>query len=135
MKEGVQKNYKAIGDTGCFALCIIQAAGKNTTDWEAYIIIRDAILKGFLNEQCLVLKQAALMGMVAGREWTHTVEKADYQPKLGEICIEHWAYTDDKKKYHEHFGLRTKEGLWDPMGDSETFAHGKCIDKRIFRIK
>jgi hypothetical protein len=133
MKSGVQRRYKAIGDEGCFALCIIQGGNKNCTDWEAYIIIQDAIAKGFLRDDCLVLKQGQFMGMVAGGAWTHTVETASYRPRLGEICIERWAYTDKDGEVHKHFGLRTDEGLWDPLGNSETFEHGECIEKRIFR--
>jgi len=134
MTAGIQRLFAAIGESGCFALCIVEAGQPGCPPHTAVdMVIRGQVLK-YLDADMTVRKQELFMEMCAGGEWNYRPEKATYIPLPSEISIEKWAYTHPKSGYHEHFAWRRQDGtLWDSLGNSETLKQGKCIDKRIFR--
>ena len=137
MKAGIQRDYaQDVRDSGCFALCIIEAAQRGRPDRDAPILIGKAIDLGFLALDMMVqFPQGNMMGLCREGAWEHFVVGPDYQPQDDEIAIERWKYTDIAGVEHRHFMLPASGGFpfWDPLGDSQTHKLGKCYEKRIFR--
>ena len=133
MKPGIQAWFAKAGDTSCLSLNIIEAGRPGCSDETAVYFMNQAQTAGLLADNFIVRNNAKMMELVAGGKWSCRIESEDYIPKLGEISIEHWAYTHEVSGYHEHFGLRRADGtLFDTLGSSQTLKRGKCVDKRIF---
>lgn len=130
MKAGVQKLLASIGSDGCYALCIVELGQRGRPDREAVDIIEQGIQLGYLREDMYVIDAASLMTLSRGGHWSCTHEAAEYKPMPGDLVIERWERTTPQGKTYSHFVLYD----WDPLGDSETRKHGKCVSKRVFRV-
>lgn len=128
--ESRQKVMKVLGEYGCYFLSLVQAAerltGKRIDAVAAYL---DALIKKRTDGEATMLDPAAVLSAMAGGMWTVRKETADYIPRDGEVEVlvfQNGAYT--------HFVLGDGTGgvLYDPLGNSNTVAHGRIIGKRIF---
>lgn len=128
--ESRQKVMKVLGEYGCYFLSLVQAAerltGKRIDAVAAYL---DALIKKRTDGEATMLDPAAVLSAMAGGMWTVRKETADYIPRDGEVEVlvfQNGTYT--------HFVLGDGTGgvLYDPLGNSNTVAHGRIIGKRIF---
>ena len=128
--ESRQKVMKILGECGCYFLSLVQVAerltGKRIDAVEAYL---DALIKKRTDGEATMLDPAAVLSAMAGGIWTVRKETPDYVPRDGEtevLVFQSGAYT--------HFVLGNGAGgvLYDPLGNSNTVAHGRIIGKRIF---
>jgi len=137
MKAGIQRIFEHIGESGCFALCIIEAPQRGRPEQDAVNIILKARTLGVLEEDMTVVdsiidgvRYSNLMTMASGgARWTQAIKGPDYIAQAGELIVEHWKYIDKEGQEHTHFMLHD----WDPLGDSQTAKFGRCYEKRVFR--
>lgn len=126
MKPGIQKALENIGKEGCYFLCLLRAA--DVSESEIFGIYEECLEKGFIESDCYVNDPIAvlrLFGISVDR-----VLKVDANqqivgnPKLVIVCYENGR--------HRHFVMKTKVGIWDPLGDSETVKNGHVHSYRVF---
>lgn len=126
MEYGIQSMLKKLGDEGCYFLCLLKACNvPNSKVIDAYC---ECLGRELIEEDCYVNDPVAvlrLFGMDAVR-----VNKVDAgraisgQPLLIVACYE-W-------NRQSHFVIISKDGVWDPLGESKTVKNGRAKSYRVF---
>ena len=132
-----QSFCKAVGDYGCYALCIINIAEEITgCHCNTLLELEYGIDKGYIifNRNNYydpgnfdVLEPAKFLAMMVGGRWS--VRKSDdilYKPQQGEYVVERW-----ERNGYGHFA-RTRAG-YNSLQDSKCVTLGKLASLRIFK--
>lgn len=134
--EPRQKILLTLGEGACYLLSLIRLAEDLLGKYiDVVPVFRDCITMGFVREDCYILDPAAIMHLLYGGKWTWWKEDADYEPKDGEFEILRFERSTPARIY-SHFVLGDgQSGVgYDPLGDSQTVAHGELQSKRILRL-
>jgi hypothetical protein len=137
MKAGIQTLLGEAGEAACYALDILEIAGRVGVHFDPLDALYRGIERGYIyynekdpndNDNFFVEDPAALLSMLAGGRWT--VEKAgpDYVPAQREYVVDRWERVKTGTVIG-HFRLPD----WDSLHDSQTVRHGKIVSKRVFR--
>jgi len=135
MVYAIQKAFAEIGEAGCHFLCfcitamrmkgqqidIIQAFYDAKEAGELYYNDRNTEDKRNLD----ILDSQKLMSLLVGQEVIYQWQSPGYAPAPGEFVIEEWKWKTI------HFVLPD----YDPLGESLTHKNGRCISKRVFKLK
>ena len=132
-----QSFCKAIGEWGCYALCIINIA-EEVTGLRYNILqkLEEGIRKGYIswNEKNYydpdnfdVNEPALFLAMLTGTRWSVRKETDIlYKPKADEYIVERW-----ERNGYGHFA-RTKAG-YNSLQDSKCVTLGKLASLRVFK--
>ena len=133
-----QSFCKAIGEWGCYALCIINIA-EEVTGLHFNILqkIEEAIDRGYISwnknnyldpKNFDVDYPAEFLGMLTGLKWEvrHEYNDIIYKPKENEYIIERW-----ERNGYGHFA-RTRDG-YNSLQDSKCVSLGTLASLRIFK--
>lgn len=132
-----QSFCKAIGEWGCYALCIINIA-EEVTGLRYNILqkLEEGIRKGYIswNEKNYydpknfdIDEPALFLSMLTGTRWSVRKESDIlYKPKKDEYVVERW-----ERNGYGHFA-RTKAG-YNSLQDSKCVTLGKLASLRIFK--
>ncbi len=138
MVEKIQKILAASGKSGCYALCLIQAARPEILPGAALDFIISAVAQGYIylnvdnpsdGENMRVDYAAELVCLTRGDPigtWKRRRELPGYKNRPGELVIERWVSGDK-----QHFIVREDSRAWDPYGNSETVRTGRLESFRI----
>lgn len=143
MIHAAQEIARRIGESGCYALCLMHvgetATGKTVDPIRVVAaamktIAKDAPGKTILAPDIFVNSPAALVSIAVGGKWDVRHEGAEYIAKPDEREIMRYERVDGMKVY-SHFVVGDGLGrvLWDPLGESRTVREGKLVSKRIVR--
>jgi hypothetical protein len=138
-----QKLAKMIGETGCYALCLVKKAQDIVGHpLDVLSLIDVAMQCGFIvDDKGLYVKYPdAFMRLCSGIAWS--VEKAgsghtlplETRPKDDGFEVLRYEREVLPGQEPAHFVLGDGRGAvaWDPYGTSETISKGKLASKRIF---
>ena len=133
-----QSFCKAVGEYGCYALCIINIAEEHKgLHYNILKTIEEGIRQGLIEwhednyehkDNLYVKDAAAFLGMITGEKWSlrHEYDNVLYKPKEGEYIVEKW-----ERNGYGHFA-RTKAG-YNSLQDSKCVKLGKLASLRIFK--
>jgi len=133
MKPGIQSFLSAVGESGCYALCILQLAGAT----DIVDKLEQAIDKRFIkfnyndyddDDNFFVMDPAGMLSWLTGKKWAVTKEGPAYLPRPGELVVNRWERVKTGS-VTAHFRLP----VWDPLIDSATIRYGTIASKRVFR--
>lgn len=124
-----QSICKALGDTGCYYLCLLKLVGRHD---EAIMLYRQAVALGAIEPDCYVKNPALVLASASHGKWNVRHEGADYRCKNGEHEILRFERKTTTTTY-AHFVVGDGSGhvLYDPLDNSATVAQGKLVSKRI----
>ena len=132
-----QSFCKAIGDYGCYALCIINIA-EEVTGLRYNILqkLEEGIDKGYIYfnknnyydpKNFDIDEPALFLSMLTGTRWSVRKETDIlYKPKKDEYIVERW-----ERNGYGHFA-RTRNG-YNSLQDSKCVTLGKLASLRIFK--
>ena len=132
-----QSFCKAIGEWGCYALCIINIA-EEVTGLRYNILqkLEEAIDNGYISwnknnyydpANFDVLNPDLFLAMLTGTRWSVRKETDIlYKPKADEYVVERW-----ERNGYGHFA-RTKAG-YNSLQDSKCVTLGKLASLRVFK--
>lgn len=132
-----QSFCKAIGDYGCYALCIINIA-EEVTGLHFNILqkLEEGIDKGYIYfnknnyydpKNFDVINPDLFLAMLTGTRWSVRKETDIlYKPKKDEYIVERW-----ERNGYGHFA-RTRNG-YNSLQDSKCVTLGKLASLRIFK--
>jgi hypothetical protein len=141
MRQGIQTLLRLAGESGCYALDIMEIAGRERKRGGVHLDPIEALYLGiengciYYNEKdpndnnnFFVEDPGAFLAMLAGGRWT--VEKAgpDYVPAPEEYVVDRWERVKTGTVIG-HFRLPD----WDSLHDSQTVRYGKIVSRRVFR--
>jgi hypothetical protein len=135
LENGAQSFIKAIGDGGCYALCLCTAAdleAEFTDEFPAGTtvnLIKAGVKKGFLKDDMTVMDGAAFLQLISGRKWTKEYKDAGYVPQKGDYLVAEWF---NRRTGLTHFTLEYPV-KWDGLKDSVTVKEGKIRSYRLYR--
>ena len=132
-----QSFMKAIGEWGCYALCIINIAEEVTgLHYNTLQTLEEAIRKGYIkwNENNYydpanfdVVEPALFLSMLTGTKWSVRKESDIlYKPNKDEYIVERW-----ERNGYGHFA-RTRDG-YNSLQDSKCVTLGKLASLRVFK--
>ena len=137
MKNGIQSWFKALGDSSCYFLSILNIAERVTKkDYgfpEIVDIATEAARRKYLklnvkdlaaDDNFYVLEPAKILELATGLKWTQTWQPASYKVKRGEYAIK--CYVNGN---YTHFNSDD----FDSLQNSVTVKYGKLDSYRIFR--
>ena len=131
-----QKECKALGDEGCYFLCLLWIAERELDrDIDALKAFGLAKRKGWAEEDCYMANPAEMMSELLGRACA--IRKSwDFSEKLAGNQWDVWLYkraTTGKTYYHF---VVVSEGvvIYDPLGESNTVKYGAPESRRILTI-
>jgi hypothetical protein len=137
----------AIGRTGCYFLSILKLAEK----WggprrDALLEYENAVGRGTLGNDCMVLDAGRLLSILTNNGWTCLKAGPGHELPLTYQCasaeeLEILRYErpvepgDTASSERAHFVVGDGQGKlsWDPYGESRTVRVGKVVSKRVFR--
>lgn len=124
-----QKIAKAIGETGCYFLCLLKACNKED---EAIKWYKEFVKKGCMEEDCFILDPSKILKMLTGD--TYNVFKTVAPDEAASILV---ARFHNPKTGLYHFVLVDAEGnvIYDPYGTSNTVSNGYIESYRLFYKK
>jgi hypothetical protein len=135
---GLQVGAKRIGESGCYFLSILKQAGRVPGAYPEALgyslaLYFDAIDRGWLDEDCLVIDGGALFSRVAGCLWKVKKEGKEYSVQPGELEILRFEVQKTGITY-THFVVGDGKGNveWDPWPRSLTVKNGQLMGKRIY---
>ncbi|MDR0409414.1 MAG: DUF261 domain-containing protein [Spirochaetaceae bacterium] len=134
MKDGVQDFIKTVGESGCYALCLAEAAAiynrANRVDvGYAVTAISIGVSHDYIKPDMTVLDGAAFLKQMTGEKWTKEYKPADYKPVEGDYLIAEWF---NKRTGFTHFTLAYPQ-KWDPLTASVTVKEGVIRSYRLYR--
>lgn len=143
MIHAAQEIARRIGESGCYALCLMHVGETATGKTVDPIRIVAAAMKTpstempgkmILTGDLFVNSPKNLISFSVGGKWDVRHETADYRAKPDEREIMRFERVDGAKTY-SHFVVGDGLGrvLWNPLGESRTVREGKLISKRIIR--
>ena len=132
-----QSFCKAIGEYGCYALCIINIAEEITQEkYDKLRMIEIGIERGMIEwhednyahkDNLYVIKPASFLSLLTGRQFTVRKETDIlYKPKADEYIVERW-----ERNGYGHFA-RTRDG-YNSLQDSKCVTLGKLASLRVFK--
>jgi len=136
MNEPRQKIMLTLGEGGCYFLSMVRLAedllGKRI---DAVLEFQKCVAMNLCREDCYIYDPAAIMHQLYGGDWRARKEDADYEPIDGEFEILRFERSTPARIY-SHFVLGSNKGEveYDPLGNSNTVAHGQLVSKRILRL-
>jgi hypothetical protein len=137
MIEPRQKIMLALGEGGCYFLCLIRLAESLHSDYriDAVPTYLQAIKDKNLQEDCTVLNPAGIMQTLYGGRWYYHKEGISYKCGPGEFEILRYERPTPAKVF-SHFVLGNCNGgiEYDPLGESHTVANGYLVSKRILQL-
>jgi hypothetical protein len=135
LESGVQDKIKAIGDSGCYALCLVKIgeihSGCESSMEFAVGDIEQAVNEGCIGADMTVLEGAEFLGLLTFGGWTETYESADYTPQAGDYAVAEWF---NPRTGDTHFTLEYPE-KWNSLENSVTVKEGRIRSYRIYRLK
>ena len=114
----IQRALKYIGDEGCYFLCLRKMAGRKDED-----LLKDyffCLENGYIDRDCYVKNPIAILSA-----WGVKYRNVRKDSSYGQIVVY-------KHNANLHFCLNTDEGLFDPLGDSNTVKYGHVDSYRLF---
>ena len=117
----IQKIAQAIGEFGCYYLCILKLFNRENEALSLYTYFTQAKI---MKPDCFINFPDKMAKHLSGQTWTVTHEPADYVAKPGEKEVHRYEWGK-----LSHFVLPD----WDPLQDSNTRKNGRLVSKRIFR--
>ncbi|HXK36974.1 MAG TPA: DUF261 family protein [Candidatus Paceibacterota bacterium] len=130
-----QKICKALGEAGCYLLCIVHLAEKILRERiDAEELYEAAEVTEVIEADCFVNDPAKLMKMMVPGNWKMEKYGMAYQLKEGEAEITRYERTTTAGTL-THFVVTDGKGgvTYDPLGDSQCVKLGKPVSKRVFR--
>lgn len=132
-----QSFMKAIGEWGCYALCIINIAEEVTgLHYNTLQKLEEGIDKGYIYfnknnyydpKNFDIDEPALFLSMLTGTRWSVRKESDIlYKPKKDEYVVERW-----ERNGYGHFA-RTKAG-YNSLQDSKCVTLGKLASLRVFK--
>jgi hypothetical protein len=135
LNNGIQDFIKAIGDEGCYALCLCKVAEiYNRTSVfarDAVVFVERGVSAGNIAPDMTVLDGAAFLWDMTGRKWTKEYKPAGYKPADGDYLIAEWF---NKRTGLTHFTLEYPV-KWNSLRDSVTVKEGVIRSYRLYRVK
>jgi hypothetical protein len=137
LNNGIQDFIKAIGDEGCYALCLCKIAeiaeplSGYPNGVEPVTNINLAIEAGCIKNDMTVLDGAGFLRDMTGRKWTKEYKPAGYKPAEGDYLIAEWF---NKRTGKTHFTLEYPV-KWNSLRDSVTVKEGVIRSYRLYRVK
>lgn len=135
----IQSFFKAVGNSGCYALCLVNLAQKQGKKLDIIEALLLGIEKGFIKfnwnnyddkENFFVSRPDAFFSMLIGETYYVKFALSDYVSKNGEFEVQFWALNQDQAEQGKgHFVLSVEEN---PLQNSNTMKFGRCYSKRIF---
>lgn len=134
MQNGIQSWYKALGDWGCYFLCLIEIAERCTGN--KFDVIETAIMvskKGYMklditnlkdDDNFYILHPEKILEYLTGNKWVCTWQPATYIPTPEDYVIR-----CNKRGRTTHFNMSD----FDSLQNSVTVKYGKLDSYRIFR--
>lgn len=121
-----QKIAKAIGDSGCYFLCLLKACNKEDNAIGYY---KKYVAAGLMEEDCFIKKPVAILSDLTGQ--SYQVLKSIAPDEAASILV---ARFHNPKTGLYHFVLVDSNGsvIWDPYGTSNTVANGYIESYRLF---
>jgi hypothetical protein len=128
--ESRQKLMKMLGEYGCYFLSIVhlveEITGKRIDAIAAYVVAHD---QKWVDNEATVLRPDLVFSTLIGDNYTVTRESADYKTAADEYEI----LVFKAKFTHFVTGDGMGKVAYDPLGNSNTVATGRVVEKRIFR--
>ena len=136
MMPGIQLWLREMGESGCYALSIIEAGKPGITPGNAIAILMSACSEGVVtynpdrrDNNGFVNRPDILMGLAAGGKWiVEKVYDLSYMAKPGQKVIKYYEWDKGPKGISGHFVADN----FDPWGQSETVKRGKLKSLRVF---
>ena len=132
-----QSFCKAIGNYGCYVLCIIDIAEEITgKKFNPIQVMEDCITKGFVyfdksnydnKDNFFVKEPHKVLEMLTNRKFTITKESSDYKAKKDEYVIEFWSTNG----LDGHFARINKD--FNSLQKSRNVNSGRIHSYRVFR--
>lgn len=131
MSKGIQDDALAIGQSGCYFLCLLKLVGRHGDALGIYYNARKA---NAIDDECWVSNPGIILSLAAGGKWDVRHAPKDYVVERGELEILRYERRTSAGVMG-HFVVGDFKGgvLWDPKGDSLTVAQGHLVSKRIVR--
>jgi hypothetical protein len=133
--EARQKICKALGESGCYFLCIVWIAEHIMKERiDAVELYSAALFTDVIQPDCFVNDPAKLMKMMLPGDWQMRKMPLEYVPKGDEYEITRYE-RKTATGLLGHFCVTDGSGhvVYDPIGDSQCVKLGKPVSKRIFR--
>ena len=134
-----QSFCKAVGNYGCYALCIVQLAREiNQCEFDDIASIQKGIKAGYIDfdpndydspDNFFVRYPDRFLSLLTDKSFTVTKEPATYRPKYGDYVVEWWS----KDGKTGHFAM-LKRGF-NSLQYSSNVDKGKIYSYRVFRRK
>lgn len=127
MEYGIQKILEKIGMEGCYFLCLLRAAGlPQSKIVDAYC---KCLERKYIGDDCFIYDGVAILRLFGVD--VKNCEKVDAekinpmrQYKVKIACYQNGRYS--------HFVLITDDGIFDPLGESNTVKNGVLKSWRLY---
>lgn len=131
-----QKMSKALGEEGCYFLCLIfiaeQVLGK---DIDALWLFDEAQRKGWAEADCYMTNPAAMMTSLLGKICTIRKSTDFSEPLMwNEWEIRNYKREATGATYYHFVVMKGDAVLYDPLEESVTVAEGSPSSRRILTI-
>ena len=121
----IQQIHKALGDGGCYFLCILRHFDQEEESVRWY---HKAVGLKYMKPDCFLDRPDQIASMVSKKRWTVRHEGPEYEPGPKEWVIERYERKSTAGNW-SHFVLPD----WDPLGVSVTRSQGVLASKRVFK--
>lgn len=121
----IQQILKALGDGGCYFLCILRHFGQED---EAVRWYKKAVGLRMMDLDCFIKRPEQIAGFLSKKRWSVRHEGPEYQAGPREWLIERYERKTPVGAF-AHFVLPD----WDPLGQSLTRTQGTLVSKRVFK--
>lgn len=145
MRHGIQTFCQQIGDSGCYALCLIDVAedylrrvGRLERPLNVLNILFQAVDKGFISydwnneenpDNFYVQYPACFLEAMTGKKWEVRKERAWYQVKDNEFKVNRY----ERNATGRTIGHFDREEFH-PLTDSLTVKYGTIVSTRICKV-
>lgn len=125
----IQRIFQRIGDFGCYFLSLLyigaHQCGRDISELNILNLYEKALSRGAIRDDLYVIDPIVVINLAGG---SICYAKHSQSP-VGMYNVGVY-----KNGSHEHFVVVDKEShvVFDPLGDSETVAHGRIVSYRSF---